>query len=402
MAEEVKPETTAQGSQERHQPVPRMLPLLSRRSLIGLAIGFVVGALLGLWYWALSPSISEATSDLDVSLAIGPSSGLFESHVKIQIVHPGSSYRALRELQSRGEYYAAKANSLPFLKFLSDELAREGPEHQYSIEQLSDMLTIAYDYKSDQPALTISVVASGAEETLFLAAYVPHVFEAYLLTEEAETRQAEYESVLRESEEVREALLQAQTRLTALALEKIARDTSDDPVYVALAARADALQLVLDQEASKLAALIAAGETGQEYTATLASVDRISRALGDARSELATLKAKADAGYLAEEVDYASAQMQVANLDSKLAELTQKATSLLTGHGESSSGIDDFVAGNPSIPFPVPPDRVRGRTALMMGAVFGVGAAWVVLNFKWLIKGMPSSQAEVSAREEET
>jgi len=34
---------------------------------------------------------------------------------------------------------------------------------------------------------------------------------------------------------------------------------------------------------------------------------------------------------------------------------------------------------------------MRLRDALMMGAVVGIGGAWVILNFRWLVKGASSS-----------
>ena len=40
---------------EKKKPSATMVPLLSRRSLIGLSIGLAIGVGLGLGYWAISP-----------------------------------------------------------------------------------------------------------------------------------------------------------------------------------------------------------------------------------------------------------------------------------------------------------------------------------------------------------
>ena len=37
----------------------------------------------------------------------------------------------------------------------------------------------------------------------------------------------------------------------------------------------------------------------------------------------------------------------------------------------------------------------------MMGAIVGIGGAWVVLNFRWIRKGMPSSSAARADEDEE-
>jgi hypothetical protein len=42
---------------------------------------------------------------------------------------------------------------------------------------------------------------------------------------------------------------------------------------------------------------------------------------------------------------------------------------------------------------------MRARDALIMGGIFGVGVAWVILNFRWIAKGMSSASRE--GKEEE-
>jgi hypothetical protein len=55
------------------------------------------------------------------------------------------------------------------------------------------------------------------------------------------------------------------------------------------------------------------------------------------------------------------------------------------------SEIDYLVIGTPSDPVAVPPDRIRGRNAAMIGGICGLGVAWVAVNRKWIIRQLTSS-----------
>jgi hypothetical protein len=55
----------------------------------------------------------------------------------------------------------------------------------------------------------------------------------------------------------------------------------------------------------------------------------------------------------------------------------------------------------PTIPTFIPPERIRGRNAVMMGSIIGLCGAWVVLNFKWIAKGMPSASKVNKPEEDE-
>ena len=105
---------------KERKPVARMIPLLSRRSIIVLVVGLVVGTALGIGYWLMSPSLTlPATEEGSGGLAAAMGqqhTGPYECRVNIQVVNPGSSYVSLKDLQRRGEYYAARANSFPFLE----------------------------------------------------------------------------------------------------------------------------------------------------------------------------------------------------------------------------------------------------------------------------------------------
>jgi hypothetical protein len=123
-----------------------------------------------------------------------------------------------------------------------------------------------------------------------------------------------------------------------------------------------------------------------------AAFDRTSTALAEARTELAVLKAQAGNKRLAENLDYQLNQGKIENLNAQLATLNQRLNSSLASYNDPAQAANYLTLGNPSIPEPVLP--ITLRDALLLGAVIGVGGAWVVLNFKWLIKGTPSTQKE--------
>ena len=85
----------------------------------------------------------------------------------------------------------------------------------------------------------------------------------------------------------------------------------------------------------------------------------------------------------------------------ELDNLTVKLNSLL-GDSVVLEEITEYLAmGNPSLPIPVLPERMRARNALVLGAVVGVGGAWILLNRRWLAKGMPSSNVDTSEGDED-
>ena len=100
-----------------------------------------------------------------------------------------------------------------------------------------------------------------------------------------------------------------------------------------------------------------------------------------------------------QDLAYQVAQAEVNNLNSELTRLSTSATALLTESTEESSTLDYIAVGTPSASVPSIPDRIRSRDAILLGGILGICGAWVVLNFKWLAKGMPSP---ATRRDEET
>jgi len=566
------------GRKERKLSL-RMVPLLSKRSIIVLVIGLVVGVVLGFGFWAMNASSSSSTTTeaevrpggLAELLGIAQIEG-YESKVNIQVVNPGSSYMSMGNMRSQGEYYAAKMNSLPFLNLLSQELDKQAPQYSQTVDELDQIIRIRYasnvlntrtnDLESETPTIEVKVTGASVQEALFLAIFVPEAFKDYLIAEESNQQQLEYENTLKEIESIKTAIIEAQQELSDLEPQGAASDIQNNPSYVALSAKIEALELELDRQAADLSVLIASDRVGEyssilekEYQETLQKaknistalseveqnlrtlemqeagndnlrdsadyiilnakiraleleIDRLmtgdiettgladmiasgittgftytdllekvetagaalsearkelailesqavsdssaenleyqltraraddlslelsvlrdrltvltreileeegqpdiqaafemtSTALSEARKELAILESQSGNGNSAENLEYQFTQAKIRNLNDKLADLTMKLSFLIGGNVNPAEITDHLIAGNPSMPTPVLPERMRARNALMMGAVVGICGAWVILNFRWLVRSASSLGTGTGAPEKD-
>lgn len=542
-------------------PVAAMSPLFGRRSIIGLAIGLIVGAVLGIGYWIVSPSFlsSDQTTPAPSSGGFADflgaaNTGLYESRVNVQVVSPGSSYMSLKDLQRMGEYYGAKAISRPFFLFLSQELAEQSPEYAYTADELYEIILVRYDWKSEFPAMEVKVTGSSEEEALFLAGFLPDAFQRYLIAEENEKRQDEYQYTLKKIESVKASIVETEEEISALISQGGASNIYTNPTYIALSTKIESLELQLNIQAAELAALIAAGNIGEEgtsqkrYQDTLKEMGAVQKSILDAEQELSTLALQRAAGdinnnpdyvilyakvtaleleldmlmaeltnmiargatssqlyedtqedverastalvearmaliilenqvtfahlevaqdyrfaqakvetlnktlnalserlillsptgvggdnpldaqlaftrtstALAEArreliilesqentknsgkgLDYQVARATLATLKNEMGILTEKLSLLLGNNFEPEEITGYLVAGNPSIPIPVLPERVRARNALMWGVIIGLGGAFVLLNYRWIAKGMPASSPDLHGEDDE-
>ena len=178
MVEDGQSEVTQTFNRKR-RPVVTMVPLFNWRTLIAVGIGAMVGALLGLAYWIISPFDSSGEE-------------LWQSSVGIQVVNPGSSYVLPRDLQQRGEYYATKANGFPFYEFLSQELSMQAPGYSRSVSELGQMISVKYNQNSITPVFNVMVSTPSSNETAFLVSKIPGAFVDYLVAEDDENRQKAY------------------------------------------------------------------------------------------------------------------------------------------------------------------------------------------------------------------
>jgi len=360
VVENNKHEANSGVERKERKPVARMIPLLSRRSIIILVIGFFVGIALGLGYWFISPSFATPAAEEEpggLAALIGqPNGGPYECRVNIQVVNPSSSYMSMRDLQSQGEYYAAKMNSLPFLKFLSQELDKQAPEYSHTVDELDQIMRIRYapnaldsrtsttSLESEAPTIEVKVTVASVQEALFLAIFVPEAFTDYLITEESNQQQLEYENTLKEVESIKTAIIEAQQELSDLSPQGAASDIQNNPSYVALSAKIEALELELDRQAADLSVLIASDRVGeyssileQQYQETLQKAKSSSTALSEVEQNLHTLEMqRAGNDNLRDSADYII-------LNAKIRALELEIDRLMTGDIETT-GLADMIA----------------------------------------------------------
>jgi hypothetical protein len=393
---------TSPASEKKPKNVIAMVPLLSWRSIIVMAIGLIIGAGLGLGYWIISPSLkapslpgigSGGGSDGGLASVMGVSqstAGPYESSITIQVVHPDATYISLKDLQRMGEYYAAVANSLPFLQYLNQKLTDEAPEYTHSVADLDQIVQTAYDWNTDLPTIQMKVTAPNAQEALFLPTYVAETFKSYLIAEENEKQLQDYQNTLTEIDGVKAALSQAQEELSSLTLDGAPYGTTDNPDYISVKSEITALEFRLSQLNTMQGWAMAAGSSGENPV----EIADISKTLAEDYRKLAIIQANADVKYSDKNLDYKIAQAKVDALNTELTTLITKLSTSLGGSAEVPEIAGYLVLGSASMPSPILPERMRARNALIMGTVVGVGGALIILNFKWITKGMPSSAAK--------
>ena len=139
---EKKDSKQTSANEKEGKPAASMVPLLSRRSLIVLAVGLIIGAALGLGYWAIDPVVDFQAGWPPVRAS--NSQPVYESTVDIEIVHKGSTYTSVKTIQRVGEYWAAQMNTTPFLEFLSQWLAEHAPQYARTPEELDRIMRARY------------------------------------------------------------------------------------------------------------------------------------------------------------------------------------------------------------------------------------------------------------------
>ena len=328
-----------------------MIPILSRRSIVLLVLGLVVGVLIAFGYWIISPAfiVSEdetgtITDPVDIGilglLGIDPG-GPYYSKVSIQLVNPGSEYQPLYEMQESAEYFSVKYGSLPFFEFLSDELDKQPIEYSYTVDELDAIITTSYDFNAEIPAVRLTVTTSTEEEAAYLIIMVPQLFVKYLEEEEKDRREQLYVDTLEEIEAVKDAYYEAQIELDVIMSEEI----FNTPTYIALSARVDAMQKELDSQISELAVqYLDESELQEEYDKTLAKMEQVTIELAEAELELQSVSGQ-DSDLSIED----SALSKI--LDAKIRGLQTELDSLISGTEETvgltqmiSAGITSGVA----------------------------------------------------------
>ena len=318
-----------------------MVPILSRRSLVILGIGLLVGVLIAFGYWLISPAFissedgtGSGTEDTGLLgfLGIEPE-GPYMSRVSIQLVNSGYDYQPLYLLQQIAEYYAAKHNSLPFFEFLSEKLDEQPIDYSYTVDELDEMITTDYDYNSEIPAVRLTITAPTEEEAAYLAVLVPQIFLDYLREEEKDRQEQIYLNISEEIETIKENLYQAQLELDALLSDEI----FSNPNYIALNARVEALQSELSSYVTELSTqYLEESELQEEYDNTLARMEGVAIKLSIAELELQDIAAQAS------DIDIEdSAHIMI--LEAKIRGLQDELDTLVTGTA-TTMGLTDMIA----------------------------------------------------------
>ena len=318
-----------------------MVPILSRRSLVILGIGLIVGILLAFGYWLISPAFitpeGETGGDAEGMGLLGflgiDTGGPYMSIVSIQLVNPGYEYQPLYIMQQMAEYYAAKHNSLPFFEFLAEELDKRPIEYSYTVDELDDMISTDYDYNSEIPAIRLTITADTEEEAANLAVLVPQIFVDYLIDEEKDRQEQLYKFTSEEIETVKNNLYLAQLELDTLLSDEI----FSNPSYIALNARVEALQQELNSHISELTIQYLEGsELQEEYDNILDRMGEVTAELTEAESELQNMIDQSS-GLSIEDTAYSMI------LEAKIRGLQDELDTLIIGT-ETTMGLTEMIA----------------------------------------------------------
>jgi hypothetical protein len=306
---------------------PRMVPLFSRRSLIILTIGFIIGALLGLGLWAVASSRGK----------------IWEGKVDIQAINSGSSFVPITTLQSRAAYYANKVRSYPFLEFLSQDLRKQNPKYAHSIEELNRIISIEYNQYSTTPVFSIVVRTPTSDETAFLVSHIPEVFVSFVTIEDSKKQKDTYQNTLDSIANVKKALLDAEQERRNYQTQIAASDIQNNATYIALNARIRTLEPELQTKSNELTALVVAGNTGnysaaraQEYQVTLNQAKDVNTALFKAEQELQALE---------EQKNDTNKDATIITLNAKIRALEAELDKFMAGYTTTSDGTISRVMG---------------------------------------------------------
>jgi hypothetical protein len=277
-----------------------MVPLFSKRSIIVLFTGLVVGLLLGFAYWLASPLFTslddpenqayEDNAAIIERLGID-TGGPYQSKVDVQIVDPEDVFPSMSALRQFAEYYAAVSNSSDFLEYLNQELVNYQLDTEYTLDDLSKMILSEYNEETETQAITVTVVAPTEEEAFFFADLVPQTFLDYLIYQEESDREQQYNDTLKEIETVKKALYEAHQKLDSLD----SLDILYNPEYITLTAEIEMLQNEHDAQLDLLAMEYSGGSGLEEaYNDTLQKLQTVIGELIQAEQDLRALSQGSD------------------------------------------------------------------------------------------------------------
>jgi hypothetical protein len=245
----------------------------------------------------------------------------------------------------------------------------------------------------------LKVTSKDAQESVYIADFVPQAFQQYLYHQ--------YSSVVQQMTTLKEEILQYRQELGNITQQMADKDVNNNSAYITAKAEADALEIELGNATRSLASLTGADNSTVTYSQTLQIIDNLSKALAAARYQVAVLQSESDTEQLDLKLRYEVTTNEVDSLEQQLSTLSSMLGALPVNSEDGQSTLTLVSLGKPSTPLAVAPaaesdssNKVSARLSLGVGAILGLGIAWVWLNRKWVIKQLgsfgPSEDSEDS------
>jgi chromosome segregation ATPase len=201
------------------------------------------------------------------------------------------------------------------------------------------------------------------------------------------TAGATYDNLMNKIEIVAEELAEAQLEYDQLTATQNLADMSIE--YQVTMIKIETYTAELNALQEKLAALYTQMINMENGQSSHSDLDRISAALSEIKQELESLEIQLGYDRVYAEAEINNAQDRVNTLSTRLNDLNGELAVLISDIENAESLETGYlVAGNPSNPISVLPERAQARNTLIMGAILGVVVAWLILNFRWIIHSL--------------
>lgn len=372
--------------------VVRMVPLFSRRSIIVLVIGFAVGLCLGLGYWALSPiqvGFSGSWPLIRIAGLTEPRPVVYESKVSVGVTGWWARPSERERLESFGEVSAMTLSSSGFLEHLSQELERVNAQYQRSPEEIQRMISASYRYAEHY--VRVLVTSHDRGESVALADLITSDFVPYMDEQVDELYYDRYVTIVGKMDNVSVELVRVENELNAITSTPDSTDTdpSLDPEYVLLQARADVLyDRLLELALTQVSLDNPSPRTTFDITAQM---EDISHELVETRAKLAAFSQGGSTEAFALDPDYLTLTAEKSALESQRKNLINSLIASNNQYLEEKDLLGSLTLGDTFTTVPLPPERVQGRYAAVLGALLGLAVAWLMLNFRALVQQIRSS-----------
>jgi hypothetical protein len=157
----------------------------------------------------------------------------------------------------------------------------------------------------------------------------------------------------------------------------------DNQNYYTAQANVEKLKIELSALRQKLTEFVSADLEERDQQEPQAAFERTSAALAEVKKELAALESQTSDNSMAQ-LDHQLIQSNINSLTDKLTRLNEDLHTSLVRNTDALQSANSLSVGKADTPAPVLP--VQRQTAMMIGGIAGLGIAWLVLNFRWLIK----------------